>query len=220
MSLLVRLYWQDEFHTCRKWIWSSVRESFSRSALVLLSSAASLCILSSTSSAWLTAARSWTRSSSFTSELCFSMDRISLEKTLSLSSTTASVECWRGLSFMYTSPYDTTQGHTAYVNNHSPYRRNTLTLMYLMTYFSSFSASFIFCSDFKQVSWIFFCENTREEHQAESLPLFPLDAKSWFHYQKDFIMERLIVHRPQWHLSLWLPDCDTVYSLALFYISH
>lgn len=131
--------------TWRKWTWSSVWQSLSSSPLVLLSSAISLWIFSSASSEWPMTAFSWNRSSSFTSARCFSIVWINLEKILSLSSTTASVECcgeerfFEGLSFSETFK--------------SP---DIPTLMYRMTYFRSFSVSFNFCMDFKEVSLSFF----------------------------------------------------------------
>lgn len=47
-----------------------------------------------------------------------------------------------------------------------------LTLMYLTTYLSSFSVSFSFCTDFKEASWSFFWENTKDGyHTVPSLRL-------------------------------------------------
>lgn len=85
--------WARSLHTWRNWTWSSVPESFCSSPSALLRSAISLWIFSSSSSTLPTAAFSWSRISSFTSPLCFSMERISLEKILSLSSAAASAEC-------------------------------------------------------------------------------------------------------------------------------
>lgn len=85
--------WARWLHTWRNWTWSSLPESFCSSPSALLRSAISLWIFSSSSSTLLTAAFSWSRISSFTSPLCFSMERIILEKILSLSSAAASAEC-------------------------------------------------------------------------------------------------------------------------------
>ena len=75
--------------TWRKWMWSSVCESCSSSASLLLSSAISCSSRSRSPSARLTSAFSWSLISSFTSEHLLSMERISSVKILSLSSTAA-----------------------------------------------------------------------------------------------------------------------------------
>ncbi len=76
-------------------------------------------------------------------------------------------------------------------------KKIALTLMYLTTYLSSFSVSFNFCTDFKEASWSFFWEHTKDEyHTVRSLrllgriflPRLTFKMESFrFHNQKDWI---------------------------------
>lgn len=87
--------WNKLLSTWRKWMGSSAWESLSSSSSFFFSSPISLWICSSSFSASPMAVFSWALISSLTSKRFSSIDRISSEKTASLSSAAARAERWR-----------------------------------------------------------------------------------------------------------------------------